>query len=245
MIAIEYNGHDKGTAENVYSNNLLGKTPEERFAEMRFIAERNPNVKKWALTGYISPPKEIGDSVTNNELMKLALKSLKRVGLTEHNQIVLDIHNSTKQKHIHFIVNRIDVFGQCTVKAARIGRRFGESVRRVCKEMDLKTDVELSAVKKKQMLIALKNAVQDSLDFNDIVAKMSGDGYRVTVFENSTGVSGLRIVRFADLNEQTERIYKAGFKLSEITNSLRIKDIQRILDNNINNNKFKNYEQTR
>lgn len=49
-IAIEYNGNDKGTAECIYSNNLLSTTPEEQFAEMKFIAERNPNVKKWALT---------------------------------------------------------------------------------------------------------------------------------------------------------------------------------------------------
>ncbi len=95
-IAIEYNGNDKGTAECIYSNNLLSTMPEERFEEMKIVAERNPNVKKWALTGYISPAKEIGDILTNDELKELAIKSLKDVGLTENNQVVLDVHNSTK-----------------------------------------------------------------------------------------------------------------------------------------------------
>lgn len=60
-IALEYNGTDKGTAKMLGTNNLLGSSPEEQFLEMKAIAKRNSNVKKWALTGYISPPKETGD----------------------------------------------------------------------------------------------------------------------------------------------------------------------------------------
>jgi len=232
-IAIEYNGNDKGTAENVYTNNLLGQTPEEQFAEMRFIAERNPNVKKWALTGYISPPKEAGDRMTNEELKELALKSLKSVGLTENNQVVLDVHNSTKQKHIHFIVNRIDVYGKCTVKSANIGKRFGESVRSVCKEMNLNTDLEIGRVKKQRMLYALENSLKVSKNFEDLVDNMRRRGYRVTLSENvKDGVSGMRIVRLKDINDQTQRQYSAGYKLSEITSKLKIKDIKAIMNEN-------------
>lgn len=234
-IAIEYNGNDKGSAENIYSNNLLGRTPEERFNEMRFIAERNPNVKKWALTGYISPPKEIGDKLTNEDLRELALKSLKTVGLTEYNQVVLDIHNSTKQKHIHFIVNRIDVFGKCTVKSAKVGKRFGESVRNVCKEMNLKTDVEIGREKKQQMLFALQNCLKVATNFDDLVDYMRRLGYRVTLSQNvKDGVSGMRIVRLKDINDQTQRQYLAGYKLSEITSKLKIKDVKEILNQNQN-----------
>lgn len=232
-IAIEYNGNDKGTAECIYSNNLLSTTPEERFEEMKIVAERNPNVKKWALTGYISPPKEIGDSLTNEELKELALKSLKDVGLTENNQVVLDVHNSTKQKHIHFIVNRIDVYGKCTVKSANIGRRFGESVRNVCKEMNLKTDVEIGKEKKQQMLKILQNCMKVSRNFDDLVDYMRRCGYRVTLSQNvKDGISGMRIVRLKDINDHTQRQYHPGYKLSEITNELKIKDIKEILKQN-------------
>ena len=206
-IAIEYNGNDKGTAECIYSNNLLSTMPEERFEEMKIVAERNPNVKKWALTGYISPAKEVGDSLTNEELKELALKSLKDVGLTENNQVVLDVHNSTKQKHIHFIVNRIDVYGKCTVKSANIGKRFGESVRNVCKEMNLKTDVEIGKEKKQHMLNILQNCMKVSRNFDDLVDYMRRCGYRVTLSQNvKDGVSGMRIVKLSDINGSVPKL---------------------------------------
>lgn len=210
--------------------------PEERFEEMKIVAERNPNVKKWALTGYISPAKEIGDILTNDELKELALKSLKDVGLTENNQIVLDVHNSTKQKHIHFIVNRIDVYGKCTVKSANIGKRFGESVRNVCKEMNLKTDVEIGKEKKQQMLKVLQNCLKVARNFDDLVDYMRRCGYRVILSQNvKDGISGMRIVRLKDINDQTQRQYHPGYKLSEITSKLKIKDIKEILNRNAEN----------
>ena len=67
-IALEYNGNDKGTAKMLNTNNLLGNNPEEHFLEMKAVAKRNSNVKKWALTGYISPPKETGDKLSDSEL---------------------------------------------------------------------------------------------------------------------------------------------------------------------------------
>ena len=109
-IAIEYNGNDKGTAERVYQNNLLSQNPEQQFIEMKTVADRNKNVKNWALTGYISPEKSIGDQLSNEELTQLALRALKKIGVRDNNQMVLDIHSSTKQKHIHFIDNKVDVF---------------------------------------------------------------------------------------------------------------------------------------
>ena len=140
-IAIEYNGNDKGTAERVYQNNLLSQNPEQQFIEMKTVADRNKNVKNWALTGYISPEKSIGDQLSNEELTQLALRALKKIGVRDNNQMVLDIHSSTKQKHIHFIVNRVNIQGENTIKAHNIGELFGKAVREVCKEMNLKTDI--------------------------------------------------------------------------------------------------------
>lgn len=77
-IAIEYNVNDKGTAERVYQNNLLSQDPELQFKEMKTVADRNKSVKNWALTGYISPEKSIGDKLSNDELTGLALKALKK-----------------------------------------------------------------------------------------------------------------------------------------------------------------------
>ena len=233
QIALEYNGNDKGTAEMVASNCLLSSTAEGQFQEMKTVADRNSNVKKWALTGYISQPDEIGRKLTEQEFTEIATKALEKIGVTENNQFRLDIHNSTKQKHLHFIVNRIDISGKCTVKSHDIGRRFGEAVREVCKEKGLLTDVEIGIQKKALMLKNLKETLKTAKNFDELILKMKTKGFEVQLSTNAkVGVSGMRIVMEKDKNPNTERIYKAGYKLSEITNKLKIADIKAILNEN-------------
>ena len=233
QIALEYNGNDKGTAEMVASNCLLSSTAEGQFQEMKTVVDRNINVKKWALTGYISQPDEIGRNLTDQEFTEIATKALEKIGVTENNQFRLDIHNSTKQKHLHFIVNRIDISGKCTVKSHDIGRRFGEAVRAVCKEKGLLTDVEIGIQKKALMLKNLKETLKTAKNFDELILKMKAKGFEVQLSTNAkVGVSGMRIVMEKDKNPNTERIYKSGYKLSEITNKLKIKDIKAILNEN-------------
>ena len=232
-IALEYNGNDKGTAEMVASNCILSSTTEAQFQEMKTVADRNSNVKKWALTGYISQPDEIGRNLTDQEFTEIATKALIKIGVTENNQFRLDIHNSTKQKHLHFIVNRIDISGKCTVKSHDIGRRFGEAVREVCKEKRLLTDVEIGIQKKAEMLKNLIETLKTAKNFYELILKMKAKGFEVLLSTNvKDGVSGMRIVMEKDKNPNTERIYKSGYKLSEITNKLKIKDIKAILNEN-------------
>lgn len=230
-IAVEYNGNDKGTAKCVYTNNLLGESPELQFEEMKFIAERNKNVQKWALTGYISPIKETGDKLTDEELKEIALKALKMIGVTDSNQIRLDIHNSSKHKHIHFIVNRITTNGKCNIKARNIGKRFGEAVRQVVKEKGLKTDVEIGIEKKGEMFKNLKESIALTKSFEELMSEMKKRGFIVSLNENvKDGISGMRIVMEKDINRQTERVYAPGYKLSEITRKLKIKEIKAVYE---------------
>ena len=232
-IALEYNGNDKGTAETVASNCLLSSTVEGQFLEMKTVADRNTNVKKWALTGYISQPDEIGRKLTAEEFTEIALKALEKIGVSDKNQFRLDIHNSTKQKHIHFIVNRIDISGKCTVKSHDVGRRFGEAVREVCKEKGLLTDVEIGIQKKAEMLKNLKESLKTAKNFDELIFKMKERGFEIQLSKNlKDGVSGMRIVMEKDKNPNTDRVYKAGYKLSEITSKLKIADIKAILNEN-------------
>ena len=232
-IALKYNGNDKGTAEMVASNYLLSSTADGQFLEMKTVADRNTNVKKWALTGYISQPDELGRKLTDEEFTEIATKALEKIGVSDKNQYRLDIHNSTKQKHIHFIVNRIDISGKCTVKSHDIGRRFGEAVREVCKEKGLLTDVEIGIQKKALMLKNLKETLKTAKNFDELILKMKAKGFEVQLSTNAkVGVSGMRIVMEKDKNPNTDRIYKAGYKLSEITNKLKIAEIKVILNEN-------------
>ncbi|MDN5477740.1 MAG: relaxase/mobilization nuclease domain-containing protein, partial [Chryseobacterium sp.] len=202
-IALEYNANDKGTAEMVASNYLLSTTSEGQFLEMKTVSERNMKVKKWALTGYISQPDEIGRKLKDQELAEIAIKALEKIGVTENNQFRLDIHNSTKQKHIHFIVNRIDISGKCTVKSHDVGRRFGEAVREVCKEKGLLTDVEIGIQKKKEMLKNLTETLKKVEDFDALISKMKEMDFEIQLSSNvKDGISGMRIVMEKDKNFQ-------------------------------------------
>ncbi|WP_083477442.1 relaxase/mobilization nuclease domain-containing protein [Chryseobacterium aquaticum] len=230
-IALEYNANDKGTAEMVALNYLLSDSAEGQFHEMKTVADRNSKVKKWALTGYISQPDEIGRKLKDEEFKQIAIEALAKVGLTNKNQYRLDIHNSTKHKHIHFVANRIDISGKCTVKAHDIGKRFGEAVREVCKEKGLLTDVEIGIQKKAEMLKSLTEAIRSENDFDGLISAMKKKGFEVQLSSNvKDGISGMRIVMEKDKNFQTERIYKAGYKLSEISNQLKISEIKSLFE---------------
>ncbi|UZT99627.1 relaxase/mobilization nuclease domain-containing protein [Chryseobacterium fluminis] len=230
-IALEYNGNDKGTAEMISSNCLLSSNPEGQYLEMKTVADRNPKVNKWALTGYISQPDEIGRKLKDEEFLEIAVKALEKIGVTNKNQYRLDIHNSTKHKHIHFIVNRINISGKCTVKAHDIGKRFGEAVREVCKEKGLLTDIEIGIQKKAEILKNLTEVIRSEDNFEDLILGMKKRGFEIQLSSNvKDGISGMRIVMEKDKNFQTERIYKAGYKLSEISNQLKISEIKSLFE---------------
>lgn len=230
-IALEYNGNDKGMAIAAASNFLLSSKSEEQYHEMKTVADRNSKVKKWALTGYISPPNEIGKILSDGELADIAIEALHKIGVTENNQYRLDIHNSTKQKHIHFIVNRISNDGKCTIKAHDVGKRFGEAVRQVCHDRNLKTDVEIGIEKRAAMLKNLTESLQLTVNFDDLISEMKNRGYVVQLSKNEKiGISGMRIILESDINHQTERQYKPGYKLSEISGSLKIAEIKNIFE---------------
>ena len=215
----------------ISSNCLLSSNPEGQYLEMKTVADRNPKVKKWALTGYISQPDEIGRKLKDEEFLEIATKALEKIGVTENNQFRLDIHNSTKQKHIHFIVNRIDVSGKCTVRSHDIGRRFGEAVREVCIEKGLLTDVEIGIQKKAEMLKSLTETLKTTDNFDELILEMNRKGFEIQLSSNvKDGISGMRIVMEKDKNHQTERVYKAGYKLSEISNQLKISEIKSLFE---------------
>ena len=230
-IALEYNGNDKGMAIAAASNFLLSSNPEQQYHEMKTVADRNSKVKKWALTGYISPPTENTKQLSDEELTDIAIVALQKIGVTDRNQYRLDIHNSTRQKHIHFIVNRININGKCTVKAHNVGKRFGEAVRQVCQERKLKTDVEIGIEKRTAMLKSLTESITLTNSFDDLISEMKKRGYVIQLSKNEKiGVSGMRIILESDINRQTERHYKPGYKLSEISNRLKIAEIKNIFE---------------
>ena len=60
---------------------------------------------------------------------------------------------------------------------------------------------------------------------------MKKRGYVVQLSKNEKiGISGMRIILESDINHETERQYKPGYKLSEISGSLKIAEIKNIFE---------------
>ena len=127
----------------------------------------------------------------------------------------------------------MNTHGKNTIKAHKIGELFGQAVREICKEMNLKTDVEISKEKKEKMLENLQKSLKKASNFDELISEMDKLGYKVVLSENvKVGISGMRIVKLYDINTETKREYLAGYKLSEITNKLKIRNIKDILEQN-------------
>ena len=68
-------------------------------------------------------------------------------------------------------------------------------------------------------------------NFDSLILKMKAKGFEIQLSSNiKDGISGMRIVMEKDKNFNTERIYKAGYKLSEISNQLKISEIKTLFE---------------
>ena len=90
----------------------------------------------------------------------------------------------------------------------------------------------------------LKNLIQSlkcSNNFDELISEMRKRGFLTELSKNEKiGISGMRIILESDINHQTERQYKPGYKLSEITSSLKIAEIKSVFDlKNIVNQQLK------
>jgi hypothetical protein len=80
--------------------------------------------------------------------------------------------------------------------------------------MNLKTDIEIGKRKEKANVESTHNFLEFQESFEELINNMKKLGYRVTISQNEkVGISGMRIVKFEDINHQTEREYKPGYKL--------------------------------
>lgn len=225
-------------------------TAKEKFLEMKLVASINENVEKATLTFVLSPPQEVGDKMTNPEWKALAEAYAKEMGFND-NQWKFDVHKNTDEAHLHGCANRIGFNGECTVKAANIGKRTGEFMDKWAKEHGLKTAKEQTAERKEEIKVKIQEALQTSANFEEFGKLMKEKGYTVEISRNEKGINGARfikneLVKSDEEKSDKEKISKLGYKLSDIDRKLKIKDIEKALqENEQQRNKQKQHESTR
>ncbi|MBD3906407.1 relaxase/mobilization nuclease domain-containing protein [Chryseobacterium sp. Ch-15] len=226
--SIQYQQSDKEQSVEVCRNGLSGEKPKELFEEFKQVADLNKRTENKYVTAVISPPKEYSQNLSLNDWAKLAEDYLKKEGIGKDNQYLVHLHQSTDDKHLHIIANRIDYYGKNQVTSHNIGERASSHAEVLSKERSWKTAQEITREKKEEIKNVLLQEKGQSKSLRDLVDRMDNRGYIMQISENSTGLNGARIIPKADINMNPsvlEKVTKQGFKLSDIDPKLKIKEI--------------------
>ena len=226
--SISYQQSDKEQSIEVCRNGLSGEEPKELFEEFKQVADLNKRTENKYVTAVISPPKEYSQNLSLNDWAKLAEDYLKREGIGKDNQYLVHLHQSTDDKHLHIIANRIDYYGKNQVTSHNIGERASGHAEVLSKERNWKTAQEITGEKKAEIKNVLLQEKGQSKSLSDLVDRMDNRGYIMQISENSKGLNGARIIPKADINMNPsvlEKVTKQGFKLSDIDPKLKIKEI--------------------
>jgi hypothetical protein len=226
--SIQYQQSDKEQSVEVCRNGLSGEKPKELFEEFKQVADLNKRTENKYVTAVISPPKEYSQNLSLNDWAKLAEDYLKREGIGKDNQYLVHLHQSTDDKHLHIIANRIDYYGKNQVTSHNIGERASGHAEVLSKERNWNTAQEITGEKKTEIKNVLLQEKGQSKSLRDLVDRMDNRGYIMQISENSKGLNGARIIPKADINMNPsvlEKVTKQGFKLSDIDPKLKIKEI--------------------
>ena len=107
--SMEYQANDKGEAEEICRNGLIGTEPKDWHFQMRGVERQNTRTEKYRLGVIISPPKQYGDSLTKSDWETLAKDYMQKQGINiDNHQYIAHLHHSTDDKHLHLTISRID-----------------------------------------------------------------------------------------------------------------------------------------
>jgi len=213
--AIDYILNDKGQAIELDRNGLVGSNGKEILSELRMVQGGNTTCHNNTMTIVLSPDSKQGD-YSQEELKAFLHEHLDNLGLKDR-QWVATIHNSTDDKHIHIIANRIDNQGKA-LNDSFISKRAQESAEKIAKGYGYTTAKGVSLNKtlrtkelKKEISRIMIECKGKSKTFDEFSSKMKEYGFEVKPNYNSKGAMfGMRI------EGQGET-----FKLSDINRNIK------------------------
>ena len=235
--------------ELIYQHNMIGETPKERWEEMKEVADLNHRMDKPFLENVLSPEKSKGDSLSKEEWQKLSKDYAKKMNFGD-NQWYAVLHQNTDEKHLHIFANRVDFSGKSTIKDNFIGEKSGKIAENLAKERGWRTAKEIAQEKKTEMKTALQGCLSKSNSLEDLQDKMYSQGYVLELhYQNKNGdqkLNGARVIPVSEYKptvemSKREQLAKKGFKLSDISRGLNIKDIAHQFAKNIIKTQTKNY----
>jgi hypothetical protein len=213
--AIDYILNDKGQAIELDRNGLVGSDGKEILNELRMVQEANTNCHNNTISIVLSPDSAQGD-YSLEEMKTFLYEHLDNLGLKD-NQWIATVHNSTDDKHIHVIANRINSQGKA-LNDSLISQRAQDSAEQIAKKHGYTTAQEVSFNKevrtedlKKEISKTMIQCKAKSNTFDEFCTNMRKSGFEVKPTYNSKGAMfGMRIEGGGE-----------SFKLSEVNRNIK------------------------
>jgi len=184
--SMQYGWNQEKDAEVVFSQNLVGDTPNEVTMEFRLTQELNYNCDKNTLSFVLSPTIEDGKDLQKKELSKICQEFMKEMQLKDR-QAIAFVHQDKAHKHIHLYVNRIDFNGKA-YNDSFIGKRSQQAAEKVAEKMQL-TTVKQVQWEKENNLSSIRSEIKRRHDltmmqfkphtFQDYIKAMETNGVKV------------------------------------------------------------------
>lgn len=257
VSAASYKEQEGKESTVVYQNHMYGETAQERWEEMREIANLNKRTEKPFIENVVSPPERYTKDFTAEDWKQLAVDYCGKMGYGD-NQWYAVLHENTEHPHLHISVNRIDFSGRNTINDSFIGEHSGKVMEAISRDRGWNTAHEVAQEKKDMMKEALLRSVEKSTSWEDVSKKMESQGYHLELSTNEKGINGARIVSMEELSRRDakerstalmlkekkpvqresfistkqKKFTKPGYKLSEIDRGLKIKEIDLMLQAN-------------
>jgi len=233
--SMEYQANDKGQAEEICRNGLIGIEPKDWHLQMREVERQNTRTEKYRLGVIISPPKQYGDNLTRSEWEALAKDYMQKQGINiDNHQYIAHLHHSTDDKHLHLTISRIDFTGKNAINDSNIGIKAGRIGEKMSKERNWKIAKEIGAERKKGLKNMLLEESKTSKSFEELSTKMEKKGFIFQISRNEArGVYGARLIKEEALKKEVKDKSKGvpiGFKLSEL--GLKISELYQIFERN-------------
>lgn len=241
LAGFEYTEQENKKAWHIEQKNLFGETPKEKYQEMKLLWKGQ--AKNHVIDAVISPPRERGEKLSKEDWQKIANQYINGIG-AEQNQWYAVVHRDTDEPHMHLKINRHDFTGKLTVNDFEIGIRTGRIMDKIAKGRGWPTSKDIGKGKRKDIEKALRESQKGVQSWQQLQNRMKSKGYHLKLSQSDKkGIYGMRVIPNDQLKpkeQMSDRELKnpKGYKLSEITRQLKMKDIQKEIDNN----KSRSYE---
>lgn len=184
--SMQYGWNQEKDAQVVYSQNLVGDSPNEVTMEFRLTQELNYHCDRNTLSFVLSPTIGDGKDLQKKELSKICQEFMKEMQLKDR-QAIAFVHQDKAHKHIHLYVNRIDFKGQA-YNDSFIGKRSQQAAEKVAESLRL-TTVKQVQWEKENNLSAIRSEIKRRHDltmkqfkprtFQDYIKAMETNGVKV------------------------------------------------------------------